>query len=347
MGWEIRGQRRYLYRNRRVNGRPVKEYVAADDRFGFGELMADDLDRLLRSQAKLRRVAREARAECRGRIDDLLAATAAANSDLRTLAEGVLYALGYRRHNRGEWRMRFELSSLRKQIDALQQKFAERKPLVNYTAPTEDAEAVELFAKARAGDAGAQDRIHALIRERKWLDWLGDIGRQATRQLVWRASGGDPVWEAGIAQKANALRDQLLGENPTVLEVLLARRVVNGWLAIHTLELELTLRPPAEARDRAHLDRALSRAQKRMTEAVRELARVRRLQAPAILAQLNLAATQTVVNAAVVPPAAAPPALGAGTSGTEKPETAAGKRLTNVSIPTGARPPGSGALAEV
>jgi hypothetical protein len=299
MGWELRHGRRYLYRNRRVDGRPVKQYVAADDRFGFGELVADDLDRLLRSQAKLRRLTREARAECRGRIDDLLAATAAANNDLRALAEGVMHALGYRRHNRGEWRMRFELSSLRKQIGELQQKLAEQKPLVNYSAPAGDAEAVALFEKARAGDADAQARVHALIRERKWVDWLGDIGRQATRQLVRKASGGDPVWEAGITQKANALRDQLLGAGPTVLEELLVRRVVNGWIATHRLELELTLRPPAEARDRAHLDRALCRAQKRMAEAIRELARVRRPQAPTILAQLNLAAAQTVVNGSV------------------------------------------------
>ena len=34
-----------------------------------------------------------------------------------------------------------------------------------------------------------------------------------------------------------------------------------------------------------------------MTDATRELARVRKLQAPTILAQLNVAATQTVVNA--------------------------------------------------
>ena len=95
-----------------------------------------------------------------------------------------------------------------------------------------------------------------------------------------------------------ALRDELLGKNPSVLEELLVRRVVNGWLATHALELELTLRPPGDARDRAHLDAALTRAQKRMTEAVRELARVRRLQAPAILAQLNVSANQTVVNGA-------------------------------------------------
>ena len=87
-----------------------------------------------------------------------------------------------------------------------------------------------------------------------------------------------------------------LGENPTVLEELLVRRVTNGWVTVHALELELTLRVPSDARDRAHLDAALTRAQKRYTEAIRELARVRKLQAPAIRAQLNVAATQTVVN---------------------------------------------------
>jgi hypothetical protein len=101
----------------------------------------------------------------------------------------------------------------------------------------------------------------------------------------------------------------LLGATPTVLERLLARRVVNGWLLVHTLELELTLRPPSDTRDRAHLDATLSRAQKRYTEAIRELARVRRLQAPQILAQLNVAAAQTVVNAAPNPPTTAPRVL--------------------------------------
>src|SRR6185503_4300464 len=114
-------------------------------------------------------------------------------------------------------------------------------------------------------------------------------------QLAWMACGGDRAWDAGITQKANALHNELLGEKPSVLERLLARRVVNGWLAVHALELELTLRPPPDARDRAHLDAALTRAQKRYTEAIRELARVRRLQAPTILAQLNVATAQTGV----------------------------------------------------
>lgn len=297
MGWELRhGGRWYLYRNRRVNGKPVKEYLGAQNPFGFGAGMAHDLDRLQRRQSKLRRLERTARADGRARFDGLLVATATANADLRVLAEGVLYALGFHRHNRGEWRVRRDLLKLRDALAELEKRAGERTPVVNYTAPANDEEAVALFAVARAGDADAQNRVYALIRERKWADWLGDLGRQATRQLVWRAAGGDPVWEAGITEKANALRAGLLGPSPTVLEELLVRRVVNGWIAVHALELELTVRPPAAARDREHLDKALTRAQKRFTDAARELAKVRRLQTPAVLAQLNLAANQTVVN---------------------------------------------------
>lgn len=284
MGWELRHGRRYLYRNRRVDGRPVKQYLAAESNpFSYPQMMDYQLERVQRREAKLRRLKRQARAEYRARIDDLLGAAAVANCDLRTLAEGVLYALGYRRHKRGEWRMKFELAHLRKQIVALQQNRAERNPLVNYSAPADDAEAVELFAKARAGDADAQGRIHALTQQRDWVDWLGELGREATHQLLHKAAGGDAVWKARLVMKANALREELLGEGPTVLEQLLVRRVVNGWIATHTLELELTVHPPAEARDRAHLDKALSRAQRRMMEAVHELARIRKLAAPAIL----------------------------------------------------------------
>lgn len=296
MGWELRGGRWYLYRNRRVNGKPIKEYLGAQDQFGFGALLAHDLHRLQRRQAKLRRLERKVRAEGRARIESCLRAAVIANADLRVLTEGLLYTLGFHKHKRGEWRMRRDLLQIQSALAELEKRAGERKPVVNYTAPANDEEAVALFAAARAGDADAQNRVYALVRARKWADWLGDLGRQATRQLVWRASGGDPVWEAGITEKANALRAGLLGATPTVLEELLVRRVVNGWIAVHALELELTVRPPAAVRDREHLDRALTRAQKRFTDAARELARVRRLQAPAILTQLNLAANQTVVN---------------------------------------------------
>jgi hypothetical protein len=117
----VRNGRRYLYRDRRVNG-PVKEYLAADDRFGFGDLMAHELERLQRRERKLRRLRRETRVEYRARIDDLLGAAATANTDLRVLAEGVLHALGYHRHKREEWRMRRELALFKDVITELERR---------------------------------------------------------------------------------------------------------------------------------------------------------------------------------------------------------------------------------
>src|SRR4051812_27513406 len=113
MGWEVRNGRRYLYRNRRVNGRPVREYLAADDQFGFGELMASELERLQDREADVRRLQREARIAFHQRIDGLLAATNTANVTLRLAAEGLIASVGFHKHKRGEWRMRRDLAQLK------------------------------------------------------------------------------------------------------------------------------------------------------------------------------------------------------------------------------------------
>ncbi len=294
MGWEQRGGRRYLYRNRRVNGKPVKEYLAADDRFGFGEVMADDLARLLRREAKLRALQLREAAAHRGRIDGLLAAAGVANAALRTVTEGLLVAVGFHNHKRGEWRMKRELRQLSDQIDRLKAAAEKLAPMVRFKAPAGDAEAVELFAQARAGDAAAVEKVRGLVAQRGWAGWLGDLGQQATRQLIRAAAGADPVWAAGITEKADALRRDLLGPNPSALDDLLARRVVNGWVAVHALELELAVRPPADRRAWDYLDRALTRAQKRMADAARELTRVRRLTLPAILTRVAAPAPAAV-----------------------------------------------------
>jgi hypothetical protein len=278
----------YLYRNHRVGGQPLKEYLAPDDPFGFGEEQAYLLGRLLKREARVRELRRQARERLRERIAGLLDSLDATNADLRTAVEGTLAAIGYHRHHRGEWRMRRELKDLATQIGRLEEAVAKRKPLVNYTAPVDDAEAVEAFAKARAGDEAAKQAVRKLIVSRNWSNWLGDLGRQATYHLIWRAAAGDPVWVAGITEKAETLRRELLGEKPTVLDELLARRVVNGWIAMHALELELTLRPPSDPSSRRDLDRALTRAQKRLIDATRELARVRRLRLPIVLTQVNV-----------------------------------------------------------
>jgi hypothetical protein len=296
MGWEVRRGRRYLYRNRRANGRPVKEYVAADG--PAGELLARVHDAERAESAERRALQRRERDAARERAAELLALGAGADVMVRAAVGGLLAAVGFHRHKRGEWRMRRELKEMQdltERTRALTDKVRdlraarEAAPLVRYDAPAGDAEAVALFAAARAGDVGARERVVELVKARGWVNWLGDLGQQATRQLVHRAAGGDPVLAVGLTEKAVALRAQLLGDAPSVLEDLLVRRVVNGWLTVHLLELELTVRAPADLKAREHLDKALTRAQKRFAEAARELARVRALGAPARVTQLMLA----------------------------------------------------------
>ena len=286
MGWEYRPDgRRYLYRNRRVNGKPVKEYLAADTDFGF--VMADDLRRIQKREAKVRRLTREVGVEQRKRIDAVLAAATAANEPLRDIADAMLTAAGYHKHHRGEWRMNRTLNKLAKRIDALKADLDKPKPLLHYEAPKDDVEAVEIYAKARAGDEEAKKRLGELIRQRGWVDWVGDLGQRSTRVLIGFVTLADPVWMTGVEEKVKELNAELLGPNPTILERLLVRRIVNGWVAVHALELELAVRPPSNLRNKAHLEGAIGRAQKRMTQAIGELARLRRLQAPRIVAKMT------------------------------------------------------------
>jgi hypothetical protein len=297
MGWETRHNgRRYLYRNRRVDGKPLKEYIAANDAIGLGRVSADQLERILQYEAEVRQMTRKAEADYRARIDNVIRLVEIANADLHTFVEGVLYAIGYHNHHRGDWRMnRHYLAELRRRIDDLKEKVEARtKPLIDFQAPANDAEAVDLFKKARAGDEKAMEAVRRLIVARGWVNWLGNISHTATKNLIHNATARDPVWKAGLTEQADNLFTQLIGESPTVLERLLARRVVNGWIATHALELELTMRPPESPRSKEHLDRALSRAEKRMRQAIGELARVRRLKVPAIFNQLNVADKQLV-----------------------------------------------------
>lgn len=192
--------------------------------------------------------------------------------------------------------MKRELAALTKLVMQLKTDPAKVAPLVSYQAPADDPKAVELFSRARAGDAVALTEVRQMICEKKWIEWLGDLGRQATRQLIVKAAGGDVVWESGLTAKVNLLHRELLGDSPTVLETLLVRRVLNGWIAVHALELELTVRPPTDARCREALDKSLSRAQRRYLEAIRELARVRRLQSPRSLTRVKVVANQAVVS---------------------------------------------------
>ena len=96
MGWETRNGKRYYYRKRWVNGRPVSEYVGA----GMSATWAEALDGIERYERQ------EAAAEWRRVVEaERRAARALARVDVvtSTLTAVVLIVNGYHAHKR-QWR---------------------------------------------------------------------------------------------------------------------------------------------------------------------------------------------------------------------------------------------------
>lgn len=88
MGWERRhGDRLYLYRNRRVNGRRVKAYLAAPGPGGVLLGLQLRINQDLAANERERR--REERQVVRDRADSLLRETDETNDTLRAVVEGV------------------------------------------------------------------------------------------------------------------------------------------------------------------------------------------------------------------------------------------------------------------
>jgi hypothetical protein len=95
-------------------------------------------------------------------------------------------------------------------------------------------EFASLVARARQGD------LEVLPALRQYLDcnqeiWLqaGDIARHARESWISLITGQDLATKEVIARKADALRAELAGPDPTPLERLLVDRIVACWLQVH------------------------------------------------------------------------------------------------------------------
>jgi hypothetical protein len=151
-----------------------------------------------------------------------------------------------------------------------------------------------LFERARRGDESVLPAVREALRDPETLEVYGNLALH-TRYVLLRQIGGEDLGSrSAVAWKMEKLRADLAGPDPTPLESLGVDRVVTSWLHVHALEMRYgdgSGLPPAEA---AHHQRSLSRAHARYLNALKALAVIRRLAAPAL--QVNVARTRLNVE---------------------------------------------------
>jgi hypothetical protein len=147
-----------------------------------------------------------------------------------------------------------------------------------------------LSEKAEGGDKEARRELRRLVRESspEVIAEASGIARRTEWMLVKTISAGKPLMEEALEERMHQMRLEIAGENPTPLEVLLTERVVAGWLLVETLEGLIAAQYQRDVK--AHRvaptyviqqSRIVESATRRYLAAVRELARVRKLQAGA------------------------------------------------------------------
>jgi hypothetical protein len=166
------------------------------------------------------------------------------------------------------------------------------RTLERYQLPTDVKrqldELRDLSKKAEAGEADARQELKRTLRQSapEVIARASDIGRKAQHLLIETAAAGDPLTEYALSGRLDMMREEIAGENPTPLETLLTERVVACWMLVELFEAfmapQLSTRTSKKNRMSFHILKHYLRwqevANKRYLAAIRELARLRKLQ---------------------------------------------------------------------
>ena len=155
----------------------------------------------------------------------------------------------------------------------------------------------ELSGKAESGDKVAGKELRRKVKEAspQVIARASDVGRKAQNLLVDTASGGDPLTKGALSGRLDMMRAEIAGEDPTPLEVLLTERVVACWLLVELFEVLMSaqLWKGMSKENRVPLSYTLQMlrwqesANRRYLAGIRELARVRKLEAGSPAMQVN------------------------------------------------------------
>jgi len=149
------------------------------------------------------------------------------------------------------------------------------------------AELQGLSEKAEAGDPEARKELRRLVRTSspEIIGRASDIARRAEWMLIKTISADEPLMEEAVEARMQHMRAEIAGENPTPLEVLLTERIVACWMLVELFDMLMAAQLNKDNERRTSISYTLKMlkwqesANRRYFAAIRELARVRKLEA--------------------------------------------------------------------
>ncbi len=150
----------------------------------------------------------------------------------------------------------------------------------------------ELVDEAEKGDEKAVPAIRKILDETPDLAWSSrNIGKMSERLLINEMTREeDLLAKEMIKHQLDSMRSEIVGEDPSALELLLAERIVATWLQVQLFESHYAsgLGKHTLAQGNYYQKR-LDRAHRNHLSAIRTLAQIRKM-GPAV--QINIAEKQ-------------------------------------------------------
>jgi hypothetical protein len=154
---------------------------------------------------------------------------------------------------------------------------------------------VGVIERAMRGDATAVPALREILKNPTAVLVLGgNLARRAEEGFIEALAGNNLANREAISADLERRRSDLLGANPTPVEVLLVERVMACWLQVQDADFRFAkLQGKLSDPEAEFYQRRMDRANKRFLDALKTLATVRRLAIPAL--QLNIAEKQVNV----------------------------------------------------
>jgi hypothetical protein len=265
MGWERRGGF-YYYVRRKTCGKVIRTFMG---RGAEAEVAAslEQLRRQHREQERQRRRAEQARWDA---ADAALARVVAAT---QLLMRAALRGAGFHQHQRGEWRLR---RGRRRESMPTQQTTLEQLSV-------EEREHLCMgLGKAQEGDRSVIDELQAAL-DRHAMIWerTGDLSAQALSLWLSLAAGDNLLLRASLERTIEAMRLELAGPAPSLLEELLVGRVLICHLQVGLADIAAGQARSGSVDVHRLLLKRMESAQRRLLQAIQALTSVRRLLRPA------------------------------------------------------------------